>query len=230
VNPAWISSFTSTARILTRYRHKITIVPNGIDLERFYCTGIRRELIVLFISVLDKYHEFKGLLYLFDAMRTVAAKYPCAKLLIIGDGDARGYYESLAVDYGVEKFVEFTGHIRQEDLKEYYSRAAVFVLPSTDTEGFGNVLLEAMACGTPVVTTEVAGMAREIEDAGAGFVVESRDSAALAAAIVALCGDEKLRERMGRNGADLVRANYSWRGVAEQVAAVYEALLRGARP
>ncbi|HQE49901.1 MAG TPA: glycosyltransferase, partial [Fervidobacterium sp.] len=110
-------------------------------------------------------------------------------LVLIGDGPERMKIESLVTDFKLENRVLRLDHVKYDDLPEYYSAADVFVLPSIDRgEAFGLVVVEAMACGVPVVTTELGtGTSFHNIDGVTGRVVPPRDEKALANAIAEIC-------------------------------------------
>lgn len=98
----------------------------------------------------------------------------------------------------------------------------MFVLPSysSDQEGFGIVLLEALACEKPVITTEIVGVSKDIEEFNAGKVIKPKDVQALASAIVEVLQDKDLRRKMGRNGREIAK-KYSWKSIAKMVEKIY---------
>ncbi len=177
------------------------IIPWGVDTERFHPPAEEPgpPLTIGFLSLLDVHHRYKGLEVLFAALRLL----PEARLRVGGRGDDLDFYRRQAADLGDR--VEFLGFV--EDLNAFYGGCHLFALPSTDVrEGFGLVLLEAMACGRPVVTTPIVGMAADIERRGAGAIVPPNDPEALAAALRNL---EDL-PGMGRRARNLVEERYTW--------------------
>ena len=118
--------------------------------------------------------------------------------------------------------VHFAGSVSGEAKDDLLRRAAALVLPSY-SENFGNVVLEAMAVGTPVVVTPEVGLAAEVERSGAG-VVTSNDPPTLAAALRALLADPVRRAEMGRRGRAAVEARYTWEHVAVQMEELYARL------
>lgn len=225
VNPDWETTFAHTARFLRPLRDKVVVIPNGVDTTLFRRRGERRSpSTLLFVSVLDRHHRFKGFEYLLQALQTVRNSQPDVQLIVVGDGELKREYFDLARKLGLEANVSFEGAKTQSELAPYYSRTSVFVLPSTEIEGFGIVLLEAMASGAAVVTTSIAGVASEITSRECGFVVSPKDASALAEAISYLLAHPDIAAEMGKRGSELVAENYSWELVAEQVEAVYREL------
>lgn len=110
---------------------------------------------ILFIGKLDSDHYYKGLETLVTCLNNLAENY---QLIIVGDGNKRNYYENLVINLGIQNQVSFVGEVNDQQLCEYYRACDVFVLPSnSNSEGFGLVLIEAMAFGLPVITTNVIG-------------------------------------------------------------------------
>jgi D-inositol-3-phosphate glycosyltransferase len=116
--------------------------------------------------------------------------------------------------------VIFLGKRSQETLPYYYSAAEVLVMPS-HYESFGMVALEAMACGTPVIASQVGGLAFLIQDGLTGYHVPGGDDDALCEKLTALLGDASLRQRLGQNAAAYARG-YAWERIAAQIVSVYD--------
>jgi len=123
--------------------------------------------------------------------------------------------------------VIFPGFIPGRELPFYYAGTTAFVLPSVDPsrEGFGIVLLEAMACGRPVIATNIAGMAAEIEECKAGIIVQRNNPSELAVAIRRLIEDKPLAGRMGDAGRRLIEERFDWKIIAERVETLYAGVL-----
>jgi D-inositol-3-phosphate glycosyltransferase len=134
--------------------------------------------------------------------------------------------------YGLEDMVTFLGSRSQDTLPYYYSAADAVVVPS-QYESFGLVALEAMACGTPVVASQVGGLAFLIQDGVTGYTVPVDDPQALADRLTTLINDPELRQRMGERAASKAR-EYSWQIIADRVLNVYRQvsgeLVVGERP
>ncbi|WP_266079404.1 glycosyltransferase family 4 protein [Haladaptatus caseinilyticus] len=233
-------SYVQRSRPLQSVQSKVECIPNGVDIRRFrpvtVSPGEKRSLgfapnrtSVLFLSTLDEYHRYKGLDVLLEAMSMLAAIMPEPPQLVVGgDGVLRPEYETLAARLGVESRVRFLGRIPDSELVAAYNAADAFVLPSTDSdqEGFGLVLLEALATGTPVVSTDIVGVADDIESTDVGRVVNRGDPGALAKGIRDVLGwdDGTLPERC----RSLCERRYSARTNMERVLDVYSALTRTA--
>lgn len=212
---------------LKKYREKIEVVPVGVDINKFKPLNVdEEEHTLFFLSVLDKFHEYKGLKYLLKALRIVKNEIKDIKLIIGGEGELKTYYQELANHLGVGGNVNFVGFIPDDKLVEYYNRCSIFVLPSysSDQEGFGIVLLEALACGKPVVTTEIVGISEDVRKSNAGIIVKPHDVESLADAIIRILQDDNLRKKMGKNGRKIAE-KYSWKNIADMMEKIYIELL-----
>jgi glycosyltransferase involved in cell wall biosynthesis len=147
---------------------------------------------------------------------------PEATFLVVGDGPMRGDLERQAAELGIQHAVRFTG--TRDDARLLIDRADVMVL-SSDREGHSVAALEALAAGTPVVSTNVAGM-RELLGTGAGMIVSSWEPRELAAAVVEVLDDDALRQQMAAAGRSLVADRFSMSAMENRYAALYERLAR----
>ncbi len=217
------SKYLKSAR-LKKYNDKIEVIPIGVDIEKFKPSNIKKEEnILFFLSVLDEFHRYKGLDYLLKALVIVKEEIPDVKLMVGGKGKLLGYYKNMVKSMNLEKNVDFVGFIPEEKLVEYYNKCDIFVLPSISQkqEGFGIVLLEAMACGKPVVATEMVGVAEDVRKNNVGIIVPPKDIETLASAVVKALDDKELARKMGEDGRRLVEEKYTWKRVAEMIEKVY---------
>jgi glycosyltransferase involved in cell wall biosynthesis len=159
---------------------------------------IGKEKIVLFVGKLDKHHYYKGVDVCIEAAKLLPERI---KIILIGEGDKRDDYEKMVFYSGVAKRIKFVGEVNQEDLMKYYRASDILVLPSiSDSEGFGFVLLEAMAMGLPVITTEVVGSANLIKEREAGIIIPANNPQALAKAIQDLLTNNSFYQTLKENG------------------------------
>lgn len=225
-------NYLKSSKYLAEYENKIEIIPNGVDIDKFHPKKIEKEEkddapIIFFLSLLDEYHQYKGLDYLLKAIKIVRNKKHNPKLIVGGKGALLDYYREMAGSMGLKESVEFVGFIPDEQITDYYSKANVFVLPSISSiqEGFGIVALEALACQTPVITTEIVGVARDLEQINGGIIVPPKDPEKLADAIIKIIKDEELQKKMGENGRKLVEDKYTWKIVAHSLEELYNSIL-----
>ena len=212
------------SRHLKWHKKKLIALPLGVTMPHPIDEIERQACHIAFVSVLDKYHEYKGLDVLLDAVVKIKRRTPQVRLSVGGGGELISKYEQLAKVLGVNDSVEFLGYLPDKELAELYSSSSVFVLPSLNNlEGFGIVALEALSYSTPVITTYFAGSAEFITKNKAGLIVPPGDSAALANAILALLEDREEARLMGARGAAAVNHDFGWDSIARQTTGVYRA-------
>ncbi len=222
---------------------KITIIPPGVDIGRFYPIprDEAKEVIghgkcprlLLFVGRIE---PLKGIDTLIRALAILrqngAMDHECYSLAIIGgEPDAppedmsaeMARLQTLCRELGLEDLVVFLGKRAQETLPYYYSAAEIVIMPS-HYESFGMVALEAMACGTPVVASQVGGLAYLVQDGITGYVVPGGDAEALAKTLDNLMKDPELRDRLGRQAAEYAHF-YSWEKIAHRMKMVYKEML-----
>jgi glycosyltransferase involved in cell wall biosynthesis len=190
---------------------KIDVRHIGVDLRRFAPTGrpvAQRARNVLFVGRLV---EKKGCAHLVRAMAAVKLRAPAARLTIIGDGDQRAALQQLAADLGVQ--ATFLGAQPAATVARELEQARVLCLPSVaaangDAEGFGQVLLEAQACGVPVVTSARGGAEEGICDGATGFAFAEADEFTLADRLTRILTDDDLAAAMSRQAARFVSLHF----------------------
>ena len=160
----------------------------------------------------------KGQRHLIEAAHLVVREMPDARFVILGEGELRDALERQVREYHLEKHVLLPGF--RTDVLGCIKSFDLFAMSSV-TEGLGTSLLDAMACGRPIVATRAGGIPEIVEDGVQGLLVEPRDHRAMARAIVALLRDEPERRRMGEAGLARVRARFTVERMVEQTAAVY---------
>ena len=220
--------YINESRFLGKYRDKIVVIPNGINVKDFdigYSKEECRKKLSLplndeIILFLGKISLHKGPDVLIKAMPKIIKEVPDAKLVLVGSGGMREELEMLSKKLSIEKNVKFAGFVGDTFEKAlYYKAADVFVFPSF-MEIFGIVNLEAMCCGIPIVASKVGGIPEVVKDGENGLLVPPRDPEALADAIIYLLENEAVRDRMGKNGRERVKG-YSWGRIAEETEKVY---------
>ncbi len=212
---------------------KIAVIPNGVDLKefgphlddkKFRCqSGIEDDC--LLIGTIGQILPRKGQEILLKAAADVARAIPQIKFVIVGDGNEnyRKKLQALSQELGVEEKVLFTGY--REDVPQILGSLDIFVLGSTDLEGFSRVILEAMASSKPVIATELGGNPEAVEDGITGMLVPPGDSERLAEAILDLAQDEKKRKRMGTAARERVEKLFSIERNVALTEKLYEELL-----
>ena len=196
------------------------VIPNGLDVSMLDKLRQRDEPFLLFIG---RINWKKGL----DRLLAALPAIPDCRLVVAGnDEDAyRPTLEALATRMGVSERVSFIGPVYGNDKASLLSRALLLVLPSY-SENFGNVVLEAMAAGCPVVVTPEVGTADIVRESGAGIVLEG-DPAVLGPGIARIVADADALGRMGAMGREFVRHRYTWEVVAVQMEEAYRHVISG---
>ncbi|HEX2914869.1 MAG TPA: glycosyltransferase family 4 protein [Chloroflexia bacterium] len=214
-------------------------LPNGVDTVTFRPAPAPATLrerhhlnpadkVALLVAGLDPAHYFKGVNFFLEALGRLPAGY---KAIIVGDGPLRATYEAFAVDRGLTGRVIFAGRVSSEDLPGYYRLAGVTVLPSvTRGEAFGLVLLESLACSTPVIASNLPGVRTVVEAGQDGLLVEPQDASALAAALLQIFENESTRQAMGQAGRVKVEQRYAWPQLAARLETIYQEVLEEAHP
>lgn len=231
VTSADYASHSQVAGVMRESPEKFVVVPNGVDTSHF-CPGPADPVllerlgasgrkVVLFVGALDAAHYFKGVNFLIQAFKLLDD--PSAQLVIVGEGDLRFTYQELVKSEGLEGRVTFAPDVSYRDLPAYYRLARCTVLPSVDaTEAFGVVLIESMACGTPLVASDLPGVRSVVGSAGQhGLLAKPQDAANLAKQIGKLLHDEDLYQSCSSAAQATAATRYAWPAVAAEVEAVY---------
>ena len=202
----------------------------GVDIEHFQAglaentRGKETRNIILFVGRLV---EKKGVKYLIEAFSQLPAKTQQESVLwIIGDGDERVALERQAKELGLSN-IEFWGQVPNDQLPHYYAAASIFVAPSIidskgDTEGQGVILLEAMASGIPIISTNVGGIPDVISHNETGLLVQANNSAELSEGILSLLNNKELIKELTRKAQLNVEENYVWPVVSEQFISLFK--------
>ncbi len=199
------------------------IIPNGIDIRQFSPDGPRVDYLddgrpnIVSVGRLEKR---KGIECLLGAFKLLKKDFPEARLIVVGPGKRLlDKYKRLIEKQGI-KDVIFTGYVQYRDLPNYYRSAHICCAPAVGEESFGIVLLEAMACGRPVVASDIEGYAGLVDRGEQGVLVPPKNEKALRDALGALLADRSAREEMGYRGR-LKAEQYRWERVSAMVLDYY---------
>jgi len=196
--------------------NRVVEVPNGVDTERFRPGGkdpalvarygLEGKMVVLFVGNLQ---PFKRLDLLIEAVAGIGD--PSIVLLVVGGGYGEPEYRAQTRRLGVENRVIFAGpKSPYADLPDHYRLGDMLVLPSTRSESFGLVVLEAMASGIPAIVSSLPGPSSLVEDGADGFVAHAGDAEDLKRKILMLAGDAGGRRRMGGRAREKAVGRYGW--------------------
>ena len=227
-------------RSLVSQKGKIDIIPCGTDISHFgsISRAVARENLGIdpetkVILYVGRFDERKGIETLVRAVGQCESRKNHQIKLIIGGGFIPGHSDgkeydrisSIVDELGLNDITIFPGRLSREILPTYYTAADVTVVPS-HYEPFGLVTTEAMACGTPVIGSDVGGLKFTIEPEVTGLLCPPQDSAAFAMAIDRILTQPEWRNKLGRNARERVEEMFSWNGVAAQLSNLYLDLIK----
>jgi glycosyltransferase involved in cell wall biosynthesis len=167
----------------------------------------KHRLNLLFVGGLDKAHYFKGIDVLLSALGGLPST--AWRLTIVGEGDERPRYEKLAADLGLTDKIEFAGKLNETDLIRTYQTADLLILPSINSnEAFGIVLIEALACGVPVLASDLPGVRRVFANFQEGLLAEPGNATDLRKKLEFIFANEELRREMALAARRLAEKKY----------------------
>jgi glycosyltransferase involved in cell wall biosynthesis len=223
----------TASSFLKRWKDRVSVIPYGIDLKAFELKdgeadeAARRRAVfgkpvVLFVGVLRPY---KGL----DVLMEAVSRVPGIHLVLVGRGPERLRLASQSARLGLTNRVTFLGQVPDSERRILLHACDVFVLPSIDNrEAFGIAQVEAMACGRPVIATDLPTGVRSVNPHGlTGLLVPPGDADALAAAIARLLSDERLRRTLGAAARQRAQLEFSAERMIRRTMQVYEEVLGG---
>ncbi|GAB4548290.1 MAG: hypothetical protein Kow0063_43240 [Anaerolineae bacterium] len=200
----------------------IQVIPNAIDLSAFTPPPQRAMDGPVRLLYVGRFNVFKNVETLVEAVgRLVALDVGEFELYLVGEGEQRPVLERMVSELGLTRQVHFVGWVAREHIVDHYRRADIFVTATT-WEGMPNTVLEAMACGLPIVGTQASGLRDLVHDGVNGYLVPLKDPDALAEALARLIDNGYERRRMGRESRRLVEREFAWEYIAEQYVRVYE--------
>jgi glycosyltransferase involved in cell wall biosynthesis len=193
---------------LAKYHHKIIIAhEHFVDFTKFTLKKKIDEKLNI-VGYIGRLSEEKGILNLIDAIPSVLKERMDICFNIYGEGNLADDIKKIIQADGLETMVKLTKWVPHEDVPRYLNKLKLLVLPSF-TEGLPNILLEAMACGTPILATSVGAVPDIIKDGETGFLLESNDSKHIAEKIIELFNKPALLEKVSKNAYEWVRENFS---------------------
>ncbi len=210
---------------------KLIEMPNGVDAELFApgddSTGLRErlgigpdDLVAAFVATLDRAHHFKRLDVAIDALAALPDE--SLHLVVAGGGELLDGFRARAREAGVAGRVHFLGAVPHAELPDVLRAADLFVLTTEPPESFGIVLIEAMACGLPVIATDYPGVRAVVADGETGLIVPPGDPAAVARALAELraAGPER-RAELGERGRARAVREWSWPTLVDRMDGAY---------
>jgi glycogen(starch) synthase len=212
--------------------HDIAVIPGGVDVGRYHAARSRADARMYLRLPLDRpiivavrrLAKRMGLEHLIAAFAEIRREHRDALLVIVGGGHLFRLLERMVEEYGLRGNVVLTGRVSEDDLPWYYRAADLSIVPSVALEGFGLVVAESLACGTPALVTPVGGLPEVVAGLSEHLILENSSAPAIA---------DGLREALsGRRGlptdqecSAYARAHFSWPTIAKQVKSVYAEVL-----
>ena len=212
--------------ISQHYPGDYEIIPNGVNTELYSSAQTLDKykdgyINLLWVGRLDKR---KGLKYLLEAYGSLKWNYPKLRLIVVGPGEPDGDCYRIISERNLQD-ITFVGSVSDKTKASFYKTADIYCSPATGNESFGIVLIEAMAAGTPIVATNIAGYSSVITNEKNGLLVSPKNSHEIAKSISRIIEDKKLTKKLISAGKKNVE-QYRWTTITDQVLKVYKKQLK----
>jgi len=216
---------------------KICFIPNGIDVTKFIPFSIssvdflkgrfginRDEKVLLYVG---KIIRQKGIHIAIKALPIILKKFDgIIKLLIVGDGNYLNKAKRLVENLHLEREVVFCGFVKNEDLVYYYNLCDIFIMPTMRVEGFPLTVIEAMACGKPIITSRIGGIPSAIDDQINGILIPPGDVNMLAEKIILVLENKELREKLGKNAREKAVNEFNQDKMVSETMKIFEKCIK----
>jgi glycosyltransferase involved in cell wall biosynthesis len=210
---------------------KIVIFPWGVELDKFYpdsekSVRIREKLDWLDNKILIMNRSFKpvyGIQYFIKALPEILSQEPATRVILIGSGILEKQIRSLVTEMKLDGFIKFIGSVPIEEMPHYLNAADVYVSTSL-SDGTSLSLLEAMACGLPVVVTEIPANKEWVINGQNGFLVPPKNPGEVSKSVLTLLKNSNLREGMGQKNLSIAKNKADWGKNVEKLEGIYKAL------
>ncbi|WP_026486299.1 glycosyltransferase [Caldanaerobius polysaccharolyticus] len=207
-------------------RRKIFVLDNFVDTKRYRPYDIKQNNETYTILFAGRLTKQKGVIYLVEALELLLSEKIDAKLIVAGDGEERNLLKKYILENKLENNIELLGIIDNKQMFQIYNRCNVVVIPSIKIgnaeESFGFVAIEAMACGKPVIASNIGGLRKIIEDGYNGFLVPERNPEAIAEKIKMLMSNPELSKEVGINARKTVEEKFSVEIVVKKYLNIYK--------
>ncbi|MFH1369260.1 MAG: glycosyltransferase family 4 protein [Elusimicrobiota bacterium] len=212
---------------------KVVVVYNGIDLNRFNVRvsgeKIRKEYglgnrVVIGTAAAMNRPKGKGQKHLIEAAKNLKVRYPDLRYIIAGSGEIKGELEDAAGTLGVSDIVIFSGY--RENIEEYIAAMDIFCLLSWDTEGLGQVMMEAQAMGKAVIGTKIGGVPETFINGRTGILIPPENTDELSKAIEYLTADRGRLAGFGKEASEYASRNFGINKMVDSMAGIYESMWR----
>ncbi len=214
----------AVGELLPELRRRVTVIPFGVKVPRQVSPEPAPPPVRL--CYIKSHRPKYGPHVLLKAMLKVREAVPDVRLSMAGEGEMTAELAWMATDLGLDDIVEWVGMVPNEQMYDFLQKHHIMVMPSVmPSESFGVAVLEASACGRPVVASWVGGVPEVVRRGETGLLVPPREAGALADAVVKLCRDGQLRRRLGEGGRTFVKNNYTWDRSLDAMAELYDRLI-----
>ncbi|MCP5064118.1 MAG: glycosyltransferase family 4 protein [Ignavibacteriae bacterium] len=197
---------------------KCQTIYDGIEVDQCNPSNIESEIIT--IGCFGRLEEWKGQQILIEAVEIIVKTVPEIKIFIVGNGPSEGKLQEQVKNRGLEKHIEFTGHIT--NVNDYMNRCSIIAHTSIEPEPFGMVITEAMALGKPVIATNFGGPLEIIDNGKDGILIPPKNPSILAESILSLIENPSLRIQIGKNARQKVIFKFDVKDYARHIEQVYE--------
>ena len=198
----------------------VRVIHNGVNVEVFKpLKKNKRDYDIIWVG---RYVPGKGVGYLLEIVRELRKDFKDLKVLMIGNGPLKESIEKKAKEMDLMNNIKFLEKISNDELPSYYNNCKLFVLTSLE-EGVPRTILEAMACGTPIVCTNLPQLQKLID--GCGILVEKKNILGFVDAISTIFQDQRLSEEFAQNGRRKIKENYSWDDTVTQTLSLYKEMI-----
>jgi glycosyltransferase involved in cell wall biosynthesis len=209
----------------TNSKQAIDIIANGVDIEKFRPAIEKRDAKKIYLTVgATRLTARKGTKYLIEAIDSLVKKGRDIHMIVMGEGDDKENLEKQVAQLDLQERIKFVGRIPNTETSAFYQKANIFVLPSLN-EGMSNAMLEALASGLPLISTDTGGAKQIIQAGKNGFIVRMKDSADIAEKIEKIINNPELIISMG-NESRRIAEGMSWASVAEKYFDLYKAIIK----
>lgn len=218
---------------------KNNIIPYPVNADRFNSTtkgveSLRKKLNLekdnLIILAVGRLIYKKGFEYLIKSLSGIAKQYPKTRLVIVGDGDLKKQLKDLAFKLNLENKINFVGVTNRNDITIYYNLANIFVMPSIKDRD-GNMddqpvsLIEAMACGKPIIATDFPGIRLTVKNKINGFLIPEKNISMITRALEELIKSQSLRKKMGQESRKIVLKNLTDKKIGENYTSIFRNII-----
>lgn len=207
--------------LVSKPEREIEVIYNGIDTKEFFPDPAKKDANNFTVICVSDLVPEKGLRFLIRAFNILVKRYGHLRLIIVGDGSEKSALEDLVFVLGLKKLVTFTGSVPQNKLLEYYQKANIFVHPSIEENLNSKTMLEAMACGLPLLATKNCRNSELIEDGKSGFIIKGNESHDLCEKIEQFILNKNLEPEMSRKSRELAE-KIDWSAIADKYFEIYE--------